>query len=602
MALETHRLPQAPQSRGKSHKTSHLRSEAASAAALETPSSNSKWHKISNLLYVAMMGAALALTAPAALAQHGGDAAGGFGGFGGGGHIGGGGHFGGGHFGGGHFGGGGMHLGGGHYRAAGARGFFSGRSSAPLYGFGVHGYKAPSNAMIRAYSGPRATHPAAGEKFSGPVRRGAMRGGPVRSGLGLRGQGFSGPARWGGPSSDVRSLLGLRGAGTSAFSGHRAPAAPIHSIIGFAPSNHIEWQSRPRGGASFAGGNSSAAGGESIVGAAAAAGGMVPGRAGRAPLSFNGQGHEIWQVASPAQTAAVRTGGVAARPLAPVATGARSALLSGARRLPASGLRSQITPPAPPHIISPPRPVRQPILGGMGSPYPPYSPYGPPPGLIYGPGMLGFGGYPGYGYGGGYGNGFGGCGGWGGMGGWGGGWNGGGCGFGYPGFFDFGGYDDGMDLNVGPDIGPGDDQGYDQSYDQSGTQDSGTDQSIQVFSGEQNDNSNLSYDTGEAGPMPPAGANAAVAPSGPPTLLFLTDGTNFTVTDYWLAGGQLHYLTTYGGANTISLEQLDWQRTVDENAARGVAFSLRPAANYLPDSSAPPAAPQNPESPSTEPR
>lgn len=72
-------------------------------------------------------------------------------------------------------------------------------------------------------------------------------------------------------------------------------------------------------------------------------------------------------------------------------------------------------------------------------------------------------------------------------------------------------------------------------------------------------------------PLPPEQANAS-----PLILLVLKDGTVYGVTDYWLEGGQLHYLASYGGANTLSLDQLDLQKTVDENWKRGVSFVLRP--------------------------
>jgi alkyl sulfatase BDS1-like metallo-beta-lactamase superfamily hydrolase len=39
----------------------------------------------------------------------------------------------------------------------------------------------------------------------------------------------------------------------------------------------------------------------------------------------------------------------------------------------------------------------------------------------------------------------------------------------------------------------------------------------------------------------------------------------------------LHYVTSYGGENSIDANQLDLQRTVNENALRGVTFTLRPA-------------------------
>jgi hypothetical protein len=67
--------------------------------------------------------------------------------------------------------------------------------------------------------------------------------------------------------------------------------------------------------------------------------------------------------------------------------------------------------------------------------------------------------------------------------------------------------------------------------------------------------------------------NSSAAPS---TLLYMKDGTSYAITDYWLEGGQLHYLTSYGAENTVDLGLVDLQRTVDENAARGVNFTLRP--------------------------
>ncbi len=62
------------------------------------------------------------------------------------------------------------------------------------------------------------------------------------------------------------------------------------------------------------------------------------------------------------------------------------------------------------------------------------------------------------------------------------------------------------------------------------------------------------------------------------TVLYLNDGTSFAVTDYWVADYKLHYVTDGARENVIDLDQIDVQRTVDENAARGVNFTLRPAA------------------------
>src|SRR5579875_1492745 len=75
--------------------------------------------------------------------------------------------------------------------------------------------------------------------------------------------------------------------------------------------------------------------------------------------------------------------------------------------------------------------------------------------------------------------------------------------------------------------------------------------------------------------------NGSAAPSAnapaPDTLIYLSDGTNYAVTSYWLAGGNLHYITSYGAEDSVPIGQIDLQRTVDANAAQGVQFTLRPA-------------------------
>lgn len=73
-------------------------------------------------------------------------------------------------------------------------------------------------------------------------------------------------------------------------------------------------------------------------------------------------------------------------------------------------------------------------------------------------------------------------------------------------------------------------------------------------------------------------ASAEQAPPAQPfALIFLTDGTNYQVSDYWVEGGRLHYVTSYGGENSIATDRLDLQRTVDENWKNGVQFTLRPS-------------------------
>jgi len=97
---------------------------------------------------------------------------------------------------------------------------------------------------------------------------------------------------------------------------------------------------------------------------------------------------------------------------------------------------------------------------------------------------------------------------------------------------------------------------------------------------------------------PPAGEDLqGNAVSTPVTVIYLQDGSSYEVTDYWLSDNKLHYVTNYGGENSVGLSQIDVQRTVDANAAHGVNFTLHPAppASLTPPpsaDSAPPATPQ----------
>jgi hypothetical protein len=104
-----------------------------------------------------------------------------------------------------------------------------------------------------------------------------------------------------------------------------------------------------------------------------------------------------------------------------------------------------------------------------------------------------------------------------------------------------------------------------------------------------NYSADLSYDSSNDASQEPnpslyaAPSSAAGQSSGdgssqqqPYVILYLKDGSSYAVSDYWLFGGKLHYVTSYGGENMIDESQLDLQRTVNENAARGVDFTLRP--------------------------
>ena len=58
-------------------------------------------------------------------------------------------------------------------------------------------------------------------------------------------------------------------------------------------------------------------------------------------------------------------------------------------------------------------------------------------------------------------------------------------------------------------------------------------------------------------------------------VIYLRDGSGYGVTDYWVADGKLNFVTTYNSEKSVPFENVNWQRTVDDNAARGLYFTLR---------------------------
>lgn len=182
------------------------------------------------------------------------------------------------------------------------------------------------------------------------------------------------------------------------------------------------------------------------------------------------------------------------------------------------------------------------------------------------PGNRGFGGY---GF---RGRGFGGC--WGCGFGWGFGW-----GWGWPywglGWYDpwwepypYYGYPDGGDYEYGPPYAPPPESDY-GDYDSYGPP---------YAPPESNDYSAAPSDQPRA-PQPSSGAGPTtgnVTESMPTILLYLTDGTMYPATDYWVSGSMVHYVVAYGGESTVPIDQVDMQRTIEENAKRGVRFNLRP--------------------------
>jgi hypothetical protein len=67
--------------------------------------------------------------------------------------------------------------------------------------------------------------------------------------------------------------------------------------------------------------------------------------------------------------------------------------------------------------------------------------------------------------------------------------------------------------------------------------------------------------------------------SAPLVQIYLIDGTVYDVSDYWFADDKLHYVLSgrSDAERAIDVDRLDVQRTVDQNAKRGVAFSTKPS-------------------------
>jgi hypothetical protein len=79
------------------------------------------------------------------------------------------------------------------------------------------------------------------------------------------------------------------------------------------------------------------------------------------------------------------------------------------------------------------------------------------------------------------------------------------------------------------------------------------------------------------GPSPSAAANAANL--NVPVLIYLKSGAVYTVRDYWIVDGELHYILMSGVQNSVDLEQVDLARTNTENAKSGVKFIYKSEPN-----------------------
>jgi hypothetical protein len=60
----------------------------------------------------------------------------------------------------------------------------------------------------------------------------------------------------------------------------------------------------------------------------------------------------------------------------------------------------------------------------------------------------------------------------------------------------------------------------------------------------------------------------------PVVLLQLLDGSMYCLKRYSLEGTDLHYVTNYGGENSVPLVRIDLAKTMQLNAERGIRFEV----------------------------
>jgi hypothetical protein len=77
-----------------------------------------------------------------------------------------------------------------------------------------------------------------------------------------------------------------------------------------------------------------------------------------------------------------------------------------------------------------------------------------------------------------------------------------------------------------------------------------------------------------SGSEPPDLSDGKAEP--PITFLALKNGSQYGLTDYWVEGDNLHYITNYGGENSVALGQIDIATTVRLNGEQGIDFVLHP--------------------------
>jgi hypothetical protein len=88
------------------------------------------------------------------------------------------------------------------------------------------------------------------------------------------------------------------------------------------------------------------------------------------------------------------------------------------------------------------------------------------------------------------------------------------------------------------------------------------------------DDTSSASEAGDLTSTPAASSTGGAGPNPAITLLQLKNGWIYGLTDYWAEGDDLHYVTNYGGKNSIPLDPIDLATTMWRNSEGGVEFSL----------------------------
>jgi hypothetical protein len=170
--------------------------------------------------------------------------------------------------------------------------------------------------------------------------------------------------------------------------------------------------------------------------------------------------------------------------------------------------------------------------------------------------------------------------------------------WGWPGY--------GYGYNVYPDSGTYDypDSGYYSPDDNSNPPPQQDDQY------NNQDNYNNQYNQGEPngnwitpnGPSPSYSQNSGNLAV--PVLIYMKNGRVYSVRDYWMIDGMLHYVTMNGVQRSADLDLVDLPRTNTENAKSGVRFIFKSEPSVAPpepDNDVEPPAQPNTNQPSAQP-